>query len=52
MDMITFEKISDYNDFNNHETLHPLVSVIDFSKAEMRKGKKCSSVCIVFFLKM
>lgn len=37
--MISFETISDYNDFNNHETLHPLVSVIDFSKAEVRTGK-------------
>lgn len=23
-----FETISDYNAFNNHETLHPLVSVV------------------------
>ncbi len=33
-----FETISDYNVFNNHETLHPLVSVIDFSKAAPRQG--------------
>ena len=27
-----FETVNDYNDLNNHETLHPLVSIIDFSK--------------------
>lgn len=31
-----FDTVSEYNDLNNHETLHPLVSVIDFSKAEPR----------------
>jgi len=35
-----FDTVRSYNDFNNHDTLHPLVSVIDFSKAEMRTGKK------------
>jgi len=33
-----FEKISDYNAFNNNETLHPLVSVVDISKADPRSG--------------
>jgi AraC-like DNA-binding protein len=32
-----FEVISDYNAFNNNETLHPLVSVVDLSKAAPRK---------------
>ena len=32
-----FETVSEYNTFNNHETLHPLVSVIDFSKADPRR---------------
>ena len=49
--MITFETISDYNDFNNHETLHPLVSVIDFSKAEVRTGKKMYFGLYCIFLK-
>lgn len=31
-----FDTVSGYNMFNNHETLHPLVSVIDFSKAKPR----------------
>ena len=35
-----FNTVSDYNDFNNHDTPHPLVNVIDFSKAEVRTGKK------------
>ena len=49
--MISFETISDYNDFNNHETLHPLVSVIDFSKAEVRTGKKMYFGLYCIFLK-
>ena len=31
-----FDTVSEYNALNNHETLHPLVSVIDFSKAAPR----------------
>lgn len=31
-----FDTVSDYNALNNHETLHPLVSVINFSKANPR----------------
>lgn len=31
-----FHTINEYNAFNNHKTLHPLVSVIDFSKANPR----------------
>ena len=38
--MRRFETISDYNAFNNTETLHPLVSVIDFSKADPREGSR------------
>jgi AraC-like DNA-binding protein len=34
--MHRFETVTDYNALNNHETLHPLVSVLDFSKADMR----------------
>ena len=39
-DMRRFETINDYNIFNNNETLHPLVSVIDFSKADPREGSR------------
>ena len=41
MDKLTrFETVSDYNAFNNNETLHPLVSVVDFSKANPRAGSR------------
>ncbi|MEY3051673.1 MAG: hypothetical protein RLY31_1458 [Bacteroidota bacterium] len=33
-----FDTISEYNAFNNHETPHPLVSVLDFAKAHPRRG--------------
>lgn len=39
-DLRRFETINDYNIFNNNETLHPLVSVIDFSKAAPRQISK------------
>lgn len=32
-----FDTVSQYNAFNQHETLHPLVTVVDLSKADMRK---------------
>ena len=32
--IVRFENVKDYNALNNHETLHPLVSVIDFSKSK------------------
>ena len=35
-----FETINDYNAFNNNETLHPLVSVVDLSKASPRQGSR------------
>ncbi|RYY22433.1 MAG: AraC family transcriptional regulator [Chitinophagaceae bacterium] len=35
-----FETINDYNVFNNNETLHPLVSVVDLSKASPRSGSR------------
>jgi len=49
--MINFDTINNYNDFNNHETLHPLVSVIDFSKAKIRTGKKMNFGLYCIFLK-
>jgi AraC-like DNA-binding protein len=33
-----FETVSEYNAFNNNETLHPQVSVVDLSKADPREG--------------
>lgn len=48
---VNFDTISDYNKFNNHETLHPLVSVIDFSKAHKRTGSKMNFNLYCIFLK-
>lgn len=48
---IYFETVDDYNKFNNHETLHPLVSVIDFSKAHKRTGSKMYFNLYSIFLK-
>lgn len=39
-EILKFDTVSQYNGFNNHETLHPLVSVIDYSKAKPRKLRK------------
>tara|TARA_A100000171_G_scaffold43563_1_gene45681 strand:- start:500 stop:1402 length:903 start_codon:yes stop_codon:yes gene_type:complete len=39
-EILRFDTVSQYNTFNNHETLHPLVSVIDFSKADPRRLKR------------
>ncbi|HOY20558.1 MAG TPA: helix-turn-helix domain-containing protein [Haliscomenobacter sp.] len=41
-----FETISSYNDLNNHKTLHPLVSVIDLSKAKPRSWGGAKTVRI------
>ncbi len=49
--VINFEMVSDYNKFNNHETFHPLVSVIDFSKAHKRTGTKMNFGLFCIFLK-
>lgn len=48
---VNFETVNDYNQFNNHETLHPLVSVIDFSKAHKRTGSKMNFNLYCIFLK-
>ena len=46
-----FDSVRQYNDFNQHDTLHPLVSVINFSKAEIRTGKKMAFGLYCIFLK-
>jgi AraC-like DNA-binding protein len=46
-----FESIIDYNAFNNNETLHPLVSVVDLSKANPRQGSRMYFGFYTIFLK-
>lgn len=46
-----FETINDYNVFNNNETLHPLVSIIDLSKASPRQGSRMYFGFYTIFLK-
>jgi AraC family transcriptional regulator, transcriptional activator of pobA len=46
-----FETINDYNVFNNNETLHPQVSVVDLSKAAPRQGSKMYFGFYTIFLK-
>ncbi|AEI49550.1 helix-turn-helix domain-containing protein [Runella slithyformis] len=46
-----FDTISDYNLFNNNETHHPLVSVVDLSKAAPRQGSRMYFGFYTIFLK-
>ncbi|MDI5897061.1 helix-turn-helix domain-containing protein [Flavobacterium yafengii] len=46
--VVKFNTISEYNVFNNNETLHPLISVIDFSKASQRSWEGEKSVIIYY----
>lgn len=39
-----FNTVSEYNALNNHKTLHPLVGVIDFSKANPRNWGEAKTV--------
>jgi AraC-like DNA-binding protein len=38
--IINFKSVDDYNKFNNNKTLHPLVSIVDLSKAAPRQMYK------------
>jgi len=46
-----FETVNEYNVFNNNETLHPSVSVVDLSKANPRQGSKMYFGFYTVFLK-
>jgi AraC family transcriptional activator of pobA len=46
-----FETVSEYNAFNKNETLHPLASVVDLSKADPRSGSKMYFGFYTIFLK-
>lgn len=49
--MLRFNTISEYNAFNNNVTKHPLVSVVDFSKASPRSGHRMYFGFYTIFLK-
>lgn len=49
--MRRFNTISEYNAFNNNETKHPLVSVVDLSKADPRSGSRMYFGFYIVFLK-
>ncbi|MEK6481293.1 helix-turn-helix transcriptional regulator [Catalinimonas sp. 4WD22] len=51
MELRRFETINDYNVFNNNETLHPLVSVVDVSKASPRQASNMYFGFYTVFLK-
>lgn len=50
-DIIRFETVNQYNAFNQQETLHPLVTVIDLSTASPRKKTSQYMGCYGIFLK-
>lgn len=49
--IVNFDTVSQYNTFHNHETLHPLVSVLDLSKAEARQHARMNFGFYTVFLK-
>lgn len=49
--MRTFNTINEYNSFNNNVTKHPLVSVVDLSKADPRQGSRMYFGFYTIFLK-
>lgn len=50
-DILYFNSIKEYNDFNNNETLHPLVSIVRLDKAEPRQLKRLRYGFYTVFLK-
>lgn len=50
-EIINFNTVNEYNLFNNHNTLHPLVSVVDFSNANPRMFRRLRYEFYCVFLK-
>lgn len=50
-EVLYFNSIKEYNDFNNNETLHPLVSVVHLDKADPRKLRRLRYGFYTVFLK-
>ncbi|KGO86521.1 transcriptional regulator [Flavobacterium rivuli WB 3.3-2 = DSM 21788] len=49
--IINFDSVHDYNAFNNNETLHPLISIVDLSKADPRSHYKMNFGLFCIILK-
>jgi hypothetical protein len=49
--ILKFNTVCEYNTFNRHETLHPLVSVIRLEKAEPRQQRRMYFGFYAVFLK-
>ena len=49
--LINFDTVGKYNAFNNNETLHPLVSVVDLSKSDRRLNARQNLGFYTVFLK-
>ncbi len=50
-EFISFDTIRQYNAFNNNETLHPLVNIVDLSKAGLRTHNRMRFGFYTVFLK-
>ena len=50
-DIIQFDTVVQYNTYNNHETMHPLVSVVDLSKATCTRDKRMNMGIYAVILK-
>lgn len=51
--IINFNNIKEYNEFNNNETLHPLVGIVHLDKAEPRQLRRLRySFYTIFFKKV
>lgn len=50
-EILKFDTVGQYNVFNKNETLHPLVSVVDLSKASPRQLRRMSYGFYVVFFK-
>ncbi|ULQ54281.1 helix-turn-helix domain-containing protein [Flavihumibacter fluvii] len=50
-EVLKFDTVGQYNAFNRNSTLHPLVSVVDLSKAEPRQLRRMSYGFYTVFLK-
>lgn len=49
-EILKFDSIKEYNLFNNNETMHPLVGIVDLSKADPRKARRlCYGFYTIFF---